>query len=70
MSWVWLVSSWMLFVLSIMLSFFGFSDMSRAHFIMVSTTPLGLLSSFMLIQMQTGQVIRLIDAPSQVSVSC
>ena len=37
---------------------------------MVSTTPLGLLLSFMLIQMQTKQVIRLIDALSQVFVSC
>ena len=37
---------------------------------MVYTTPLSLLSNFMLIQMQTGQVIRLIDALSQVSVSC
>ena len=37
---------------------------------MVYTTPLGLLSSFMLIQMLTGQVIRLIDALSQVFVSC
>ena len=57
MLWVWLVSSWMPFVLSTMLLFFGFSDMSREHFIMVSTTPLGLLSSFMLIQMRTRQVI-------------
>ena len=46
------------------------SDMSRAHFIMVFITPLDLLSSFMLIQMRTGQVIRLIDALSQVSISC
>ena len=37
---------------------------------MDSTTPLGLLSSFMLIQLRTGQVIRLINALSQVSVSC
>ena len=70
MPWVWSVSSWMSLVLSTMLPFFGFSDISRAHFIMDSITPLGLLSSFMLIQMQTGQVIRLIDALSQVSVSC
>ena len=44
--------------------------MSKAHFIMVYITPLDLLSSFMLIQMLTGQVIRLIDALSQVSVFC
>ena len=37
---------------------------------MVYTTPLSLLSSFMLIQMRTGQAIRLINALSQVSVSC
>ena len=37
---------------------------------MVSTTPFGLLSSFMLIQIWTGQVILLIDVLSQVSVSC
>ena len=49
MPWVWLVSSWMPLVLYIMLSFFGFSNMSMAHFIMFSTTPLGLLSNFMLI---------------------
>ena len=36
---------------------FGFFDMSRAHFIMVSTTRFGLLSCFMLIQMRVGQVI-------------
>ena len=36
---------------------------------MVFSTPLGLLSSSMLIQMRIGQVIRLIDAPSQVFVS-
>ena len=42
----------------------------KAHFIMVYITPFDLLSSFMLIQMLTGQVIRLIDALSQVSVSC
>lgn len=69
MLWVWLVSSWMLLVLSPMLLFFGFSDMSRAHFIMVSTTPLGLLLSFMFIQMRTGQVIQVIDASSQVTIS-
>ena len=57
-------------ILSIMLPFFGFSNMSRAHFIMVSTTPLDLLSSFMLIQMRTRLVIQLINAPSQVFVSC
>ena len=57
-------------ILSTMLLFFGFSDMSKAHFIMVSITPLDLLSSFMLIQMRTGHVIRLIDALSQVSISC
>ena len=34
------------------------------------TTPLGLLSSFMLIQMRTRRVIRLINALSQVSISC
>ena len=50
--------------LSTMLLFFGFSNMSKAHFILVSITPLNLLSSFMLIQMQTGQVIRLINALS------
>ena len=66
---VWLVSSWMPLVLSTMLLFFGFSDMSKTHFIMVSITPLDLLSNFMLIQMRTRQVIRLIDALSQVSVS-
>ena len=70
MLWVWLVSSWMHLVLSTMLLFFEFSDMSKAHFIMVCITPLDLLSSFMLIQMLTRQVIRLIDALSQVSVSC
>ena len=70
MPWVWLFSSWMHLVLSIMLLFFGFSDMSKAHFIMVCITPLDLLLSFMLIQMLTEQVIRLIDALSQVSVSC
>ena len=37
---------------------------------MVFTTPLGLLSSSMLIQMRIRQVIRLIDVPSQVFVSC
>ena len=37
---------------------------------MVCITPLNLLSSFMLIQMLTGQVIRLIDVLSQVFVSC
>ena len=37
---------------------------------MVCITPLDLPSSFMPIQMLTGQVIRLIDALSQVSVSC
>ena len=37
---------------------------------MVFTTPLGLLSSSMLIQMWIGQVIQLIDVPSQVFVSC
>ena len=57
-------------VLSTILPFFEFSNMSRAHFIMVSTTPIDLLSNFMLIQMRTGPVIRLIDAPSQLSVSC
>ena len=57
-------------VLSTMLPFFEFSDMSKAHFIMVSTTHLSLLSSFMLIQMRTGQVIQLINALSQVSVFC
>ena len=57
-------------ILSTMLPFFGFSNMSRAHFIMVSTTPLDLLSSFMLIQMRTRLVIQLINAPSQVFVSC
>lgn len=67
--WVWLVSSWMPLVLSTMLLFFGFSYTSKAHFIMVYITSLDLLSSFMLIQMLTGQVIRLIDALSQVSVS-
>ena len=55
-------------ILSTMLPFFEFSDMSKAHFIMVSTTHLSLLSSFMLIQMRTGQVIQLINALSQVSV--
>ena len=70
MPWVWLVSSWMPLVLSTMMMFFGFSNMSKTHFIMVPITPLDLLSSFMLIQMQTGQVIRLIDALSQVFVSC
>ena len=69
MSWVWLVSSWMHLVLSTILLFFGFFDMSKAHFIMVYITPLDLLSSFMLIQMLTRQVICLIDALSQVSVS-
>ena len=69
-AWVWLVSLWMPLVLSTMLLFYGFSDMSKAHFIMVSITPLNLLSRFMLIQMRTRQVIRLIDALSQVSVSC
>ncbi|KAL5820713.1 hypothetical protein ACOSQ3_022595 [Xanthoceras sorbifolium] len=44
-------------VLSTMVLFFGFSNTSRALFIMVYTTPLGLLSSFMLIQMRIGQVI-------------
>ena len=48
---VWLISSWMPLVLSNMLPFFGFSDMSRAHFIMVYTIPFSLLLSFMLIQM-------------------
>ena len=57
-------------ILSTMLPFFEFSDMSKAHFIMVSTTHLSLLSSFMLIQMRTGQVIQLINALSQVSVFC
>ena len=70
MPWVWLVSSWMHLVLSTMLLFFGFSNMSKAHFIMVCITPLDLLSGLMLIQMRTGQVIQLIDALSQVSVSC
>ena len=70
MPWVWLVSSWMHLILSTMLLFFGFFDMSKAHFIMVCITHLDLLSSFMLIQMLTGQVIRLIDALSQVSISC
>ena len=42
----------------------------KAHFIMVCITPLCLLSSFMIIQTLTGQVIQLIDALSQVSVSC
>ena len=70
MPWVWLVSSWMHLVLSTILLFFRFSDMSKAHFIMVCIIPLDLLSSFMLIQMLTGQVIRLIDALSQVFVSC
>ena len=37
---------------------------------MVYITPLDLLSSFMLIQMLTRQVIRLIDTLSYVSVSC
>ena len=59
-----IVSSWMHLVLSTMLLFFGFSVMSKAHFIMVCITPLDLLSSFKLIQMLTGQVIRLIDALS------
>ena len=44
--------------------------MSKGQFIMVCITPLDLFSSFILIQMLTGQVIRLIDALSQVSVSC
>ena len=44
--------------------------MSRAHFIMDFTTPLSLLSSFMIIQMQIRQVIRLINALSKVSISC
>ena len=44
--------------------------MSKAHFIMVCITLLDLPSSFMLIQILTGQVIRLIDALSQVFVSC
>ena len=70
MLWVWLVSSWTPLVLSTMFPFFEFSNMSRAHFIMVYITPLGLLSSFMLIQMRTGQAIQLINALSQVSVSC
>ena len=70
MPWVCLVSSRMPFVLSTVLPFFRFSNMLRAHFIMISITPLNLLSSFMLIQIQIGQVIRLIDALSQVSVSC
>ena len=39
--------------LSTMLLFFGFSNMSKAHFIMVCITPLDLPSSFMLIQMLT-----------------
>ena len=69
-AWVWLVSLWMPLVLSTMLLFYGFSDMSKAHFIMVFITPLNLLLSFMFIQMRTGQVIQLIDALSQVSVSC
>ena len=50
-------SSSLVLVLSTMLSFFGFSNMLRAHFIMVSITPLDLLLSFMHIQMRTGQVI-------------
>ena len=37
---------------------------------MDSITPLGLLLSFMLIQMRIGQVIRLINALSQVFVFC
>ena len=37
---------------------------------MDSTTLLSLLSSFMLIQMRTRQVIQLIDTLSQVSISC
>jgi len=37
---------------------------------MVSTTPLGLLSSSMLILMQIGQVIWLAGVPSQVFASC
>ena len=69
-AWVWLVSLWMPLVLSTMLLFYGFSDMSKAHFIMVFITPLNLLLSFMFIQMRTGQVIQLIDALLQVSVSC
>ena len=70
MPWIWLVSSWIPLILFTMLPFFGFIDMLKAHFIMVSTTSLSLLSSYMLIQMQTGHVIRLIDTSSQVSVSC
>ena len=70
MSWVWLVSSWTPLIFSTMFPFFEFSNMLRAHFIMVYITPLGLLLNFMLIQMRIGQVIRLIDALSQVSVSC
>ena len=57
MPWVWLVSSWMPLVLSTMLLFFRFSNMSKAYFIMVSITPLDLFSRFMLIQMRIRQVI-------------
>ena len=67
---VWLVSSWTPLILSTMLLFFGFFNTSRAHFIMVFTTPLCLLSSSILIQMRIRQVIKLIDAPSHVFVSC
>ena len=69
MPWVWLVSSWTPLILSTMMLFFRFSITSRAHFIMVFTTLLNLLSSSMLIQMWIRQVIRLINAPSQVFVS-
>ena len=70
MLWVWLVSSWMSLVLSTMLPFFEFSDTLRAHFIMVFITPLDLFSSSMPIQIRIRQVIWLIDALSQVFVSC
>ena len=70
MLWVWLVNSWMPLVLFTMLLFFGFSNTSRVHFIIVFTTPLNLLLSSVLIQMQIRQVILLIDASSQVFVFC
>ena len=46
--------------------FIKFMDMSMTHFIMVFTTPLGLLLSFILIQMPIGQAILLTTASSQV----
>ena len=53
-----------------MLLFFGFSSTSRAHFIMVFTTPPNLLLISVLIQIQIEQVIQLADVLSQVFSSC